>query len=91
MDSALGTTDGAALLNAALRTTDGSALLDSALRTTDGAALHFEYGCVGLVVGGWWLRCEKSVDELVMNDVSVSGEAMKSHDCSGLYTRLAPC
>jgi hypothetical protein len=44
-----------------------------------------------LVVGGWWLRCEKSVDELVMNDVSVNGEAMKSHDCSGLYTRLAPC
>jgi hypothetical protein len=62
--------------------------LDSALRTTDGAALHFEYGCV---VSGWWLRCEKSVDELVMNDVSVNGEEMKSHDCSGLYTRPAPC
>jgi hypothetical protein len=46
---------------------------------------------VWLVVGGWWLRCEKSVDELVMNDVSVSGEEMKSHDCSGLYTRPAPC
>lgn len=39
-----------------------------------------------LMVGG-----EKSVDELVMNDVCVDGEEMKSHGCSGLYTRPAPC
>lgn len=85
LDGALHATDvvRVALLDNALHTTDvvGVALLDGALNTTDVVGLtlpgdtagHFEFSWL---VGDWGWGL-KSVEELVMNDLSVADEGFE--------------